>query len=120
MRLDDKKVVTQRRHWRVRRKVEGSVDRPRLSLHFSHKHVYAQCIDDAAGHTIVALSTLDKVLRGQSLKANVQGARLLGEAFGKKVIASGISKIVLDRGTRSYRGALCAFADAVRGTGVDF
>jgi large subunit ribosomal protein L18 len=91
-----------------------------LSLHFSHKHIYAQCIDDAAGHTMMALSTLDKVLKEQSLKANVQGARFLGEVFGKKAIANGVSKVVLDRGTRSYHGALCAFADAVREAGVDF
>lgn len=120
MNLNDKQVVTQRRHWRVRRKVEGSADRPRLSLHFSHKHGYAQCIDDATGRTLVALSTLDKSLREQSVKANVQGARLLGEAFGKKAIACGISKVVFDRGARKYHGVLCAFADAVRSSKIDF
>jgi large subunit ribosomal protein L18 len=120
MRLEDKQIVEQRRRWRVRKKIQGTVIRPRLSLHFSHKHGYAQCIDDTNGHTVVALSTLDAALRGQSLKANVSGARLLGEAFGKKAITCGISKVVLDRGARKYHGVLSAFADAVRETGIDF
>jgi large subunit ribosomal protein L18 len=120
MNLNDKQVVTQRRHWRVRSKIEGNADRPRLSLHFSHKHGYAQCIDDTHGHTLVALSTLDKSLREQSVKANVIGARLLGEAFGKKAVSCGISKVVFDRGARKYHGILCAFADAVRSNKIDF
>jgi large subunit ribosomal protein L18 len=120
MRLKDKQVVMQRRRWRVRGKIEGTALRPRLSLHFSHKHGYAQCIDDASGHTLVALSTLDKALKEQSLGANVHGARLLGEAFGKKAVAYGISRVVFDRGARKYHGVLCAFSDAVRGMGIDF
>jgi large subunit ribosomal protein L18 len=120
MRLEDKQIVKQRRRWRVRGKIQGTMIRPRLSLHFSHKHGYAQCIDDTNGHTVVALSTLDTVLRGQSLKSNISSARLLGETFGKKAITCGISKVVLDRGTRRYHGVLRAFADAMRETGIDF
>jgi large subunit ribosomal protein L18 len=120
MRLEDKQRIAQRRRWRARRKVEGSAERPRLSLHFSHRHGYAQCIDDGQGRTLVALSTLDKTLREQALKANQSGAKVLGEAFGKKAIACGISKVVFDRGGRRYHGVLCAFADAAREAGLDF
>jgi len=120
MELKDRQAIARRRRWRVRRKVAGSAERPRLSLHFSHKHGYAQCIDDAQGRTLVALSTLDRALREQALKPNVAGAKVLGEAFGKKAVAGGISKVVFDRGGRHYHGVLCAFAEAARGTGLDF
>ncbi|MDR3143255.1 MAG: 50S ribosomal protein L18 [Puniceicoccales bacterium] len=120
MKLEDKQCIAQRRRWRVRRRIEGSAERPRLSLHFSHRHGYAQCIDDIQGRTLVALSTLDKVLREQALKANQAGAKILGEAFGKRAIACGISKVIFDRGERRYHGVLCAFADAAREAGLDF
>jgi len=114
MKLKKKKQLLQKRRWRVRKKVAGSSDRPRLSVHFSNKHVYAQCIDDAKGATLCFISTLSKELKDKKLRPNLEGATALGKEFGTKAKAAGIEKVVFDRGGRRYHGCVKAFADAAR------
>tara|TARA_B100001248_G_scaffold220746_1_gene176705 strand:+ start:146983 stop:147342 length:360 start_codon:yes stop_codon:yes gene_type:complete len=114
MNLKKKKQVLQKRRWRVRKKVCGSVERPRLSLSFTHKHMYAQCINDDEGKTLVQLSSLTKDLRSEGLKPNVEGAAKLGKVFGEKCKAAGIASVRFDRGSRRYHGAVKAFAEAAR------
>jgi large subunit ribosomal protein L18 len=117
--LNCKKDLKYRRRMRIRKAVLGTSVRPRLSLHFSGKHMYAQCVDDNLGRTLVYLSTVakDPVRR---LRANVEGAASFGEAFGKVALDAGIVDIVFDRDTKRYHGKVKAFADAVRSVGVKF
>jgi large subunit ribosomal protein L18 len=119
MSLDDKKVVMRRRRLRIRKGVLGTISRPRLSLHFSGKHIYAQCIDDDRGKTLVYLSTAAKdAVRG--LKVNVDGAVIFGKIFGEAALKVGVRDVVFDRGTKRYHGKVKAFADSVRNVGVRF
>lgn len=115
-----KAKLLQKRKWRIRKQVVGSAARPRLSVKFSSKHIYAQAIDDAAGATIVFLSSLDEELRKQNLKANLAGAKALGVAFAAKAKAAGINTVVFDRNGRPYHGKVKVFADAAREGGLKF
>ncbi|RME69789.1 MAG: 50S ribosomal protein L18 [Verrucomicrobia bacterium] len=115
-----KAKLLQRRRWRIRKKVNGTAERPRLSVRFTNKHIYAQCIDDDAGRTLVFLSSLDKDLRSQKVAANLKGAEILGKAFGEKAKAAGIDKVVFDRNGRRYHGCVKVFADSVRECGLNF
>jgi len=115
-----KAKLLQRRRWRIRKKVNGTAERPRLSVRFTNKHIYAQCIDDDAGRTLVFLSSLDKDLRSQKVAANLKGAEILGKAFGEKARAAGIDKVVFDRNGRRYHGCVKVFADSVRECGLNF
>ncbi|MDR1907045.1 MAG: 50S ribosomal protein L18 [Puniceicoccales bacterium] len=119
MNFDDKRIVKQRRRLRIRKKVLGTVSRPRLSLHFSGKHIYAQCIDDDCGKTLVYLSTAAKNAV-QGVKANIDGAVIFGKNFGEAALKVGIIDVVFDRGTKRYHGKVKAFADSVRSVGVRF
>jgi large subunit ribosomal protein L18 len=112
--------LLQKRRWRIRKKVTGTAARPRLSVKFSTKHIYAQAIDDDAGKTIAFLGTLDGSLRKQKLKANLAGAKALGLAFASKAKAAGISAVVFDRNGALYHGKVKAFADAAREGGLVF
>jgi large subunit ribosomal protein L18 len=119
MNFDDKKIIKQRRRLRIRKKVLGTLARPRLSLHFSEKHIYAQCIDDDQGRTLVYRSTAAK--NGvPAAKANGDGAVALGKIFGEAALKAGIDEVVFDRGTKRYHGKVKAFADSVRSVGVRF
>ena len=120
MNIEKKRELQQKRRWRIRRKVSGTVDRPRLSVHFSNKHIYAQCINDEDGSTLVSLSTLDKASRGDKNSANVEGAGTLGKAFSEKAKAAGVSKVVFDRNGRRFHGGVKAFAEAARNVGLKF
>jgi large subunit ribosomal protein L18 len=115
-----KAQLLQRRRWRIRKKVSGTAARPRLSVKFSTKHIYAQAVDDTAGTTLVFLSSLDPELRKQKLAANLAGATALATAFAAKAKASGITTIVFDRNGARYHGKVKAFADAVRAGGIVF
>lgn len=117
MNLDHKKCVQLRRRLRIRKNVLGSAERPRLSLHFSEKHIYAQCIDDTCGRTLVYLSTQSK---NTAHKSNVAGATEFGKAFGDAAIKAGVQAVVFDRGIKRYHGKVKAFADSVRSVGVQF
>ncbi|MDR1413929.1 MAG: 50S ribosomal protein L18 [Puniceicoccales bacterium] len=116
----DRKVRSDKRKARVRKRIAGDASRPRLSVKFSGKHIYAQCVDDRNGLTLVFLSTLDEEIRKQKVLANVAGAALLGKVFAERVISAGIGRIVFDRGARKYHGCIKTFADAVREAGVLF
>ncbi len=120
MKLDKKKELLQKRRWRIRKKVSGTTERPRLSVHFSNKHIYAQCIDDEAGKTLLYVSSLDKDLRDQNLRATVTGATELGKMIGERAKAAGTERVVFDRGGRRYHGCVKAFADAAREAGLNF
>ncbi len=120
MKLEKKKELLQKRRWRIRKKVVGSAERPRLTVHFSNKHIYAQCIDDASGKTLVYLSTNGKDLIDQKLRPNIAGATKLGKVVGEKAKGAGIETVVFDRGGRLYHGCVKAFADAAREAGLKF
>jgi large subunit ribosomal protein L18 len=110
-----------RRHARVRNKVVGTADRPRLAVSRSHKHISAQAIDDAAGRTLVSASSNEADLR-KSLKgggANIAGAEAVGKLIGSRAKQAGITRLVFDRGGFAYHGRVAALADAVRAQGLE-
>ena len=115
-----KAQLLQRRRWRIRKKVNGTAARPRLSVRFTSKHIYAQAVNDDAGSTLVFLSSLDPELRKQKLSANLAGAKALAAAFAARAKASGITTIVFDRSGAPYHGKVKAFAEAVREGGIVF
>ena len=114
MKLKKKQKLLQKRRWRIRKKVKGTAECPRLSLCISHQHIYAQCIDDVVGKTTVYLSTLSKDFKGKDCKPNVAGAAVLGKEFGQKAKTAGVNRVVFDRGGRRFHGAVKAFAEAAR------
>ena len=116
-----RKHATHRRHRRIRRKVVGSADRPRLAVFRSHQHIYAQLIDDTTHHTIVSSSTLDPAVR-QSLdsSSNQAAAAIVGKQVAERAIAAGVSEVVFDRGGKLYHGRVKALADAARAAGLKF
>lgn len=111
----------ERRHRRVRKKVYGTPERPRLSVFRTLKHIYAQVIDDTRGHTLAAASTLDPQLRDRldGLKKMDQ-AKLVGELVAQRALQRGIKQVVLDRGGYLYHGRVKALAEAVREGGLEF
>jgi len=117
MKLEKKKSLLQKRRWRIRKKVSGTTDRPRLAVHFSNKHIYAQCIDDVKGHTMLYVSSLCK---DSSLKANVEGAVAIGRSVAERAKAAGINSVVFDRSGRRYHGCIKSFAEAAREGGLQF
>ena len=120
MSLARQKAVRQRLRWRVRKKIRGTAECPRLSVCFTNKHIYAQCIDDENGKTIVSTHTHAKDTRDSKLKNNVQSAAEIGKIITEKAKAAGIEKVVFDRGTRRYHGAVKALAEAARENGLNF
>ena len=112
--------LLQNRRWRIRKKVAGTAARPRLSVRFTARHIYAQAINDDAGSTLVFLSSLDAELRKQKLKANLAGAKALGVAFAAKAKSAGIASVVFDRSGAPYHGKVKTFADAAREGGLQF
>jgi large subunit ribosomal protein L18 len=115
-----KAMLLQKRRWRIRKKVAGTAIRPRLSVKFSAKNIYAQAINDDAGTTLVFLSSLDADLRKQKLKANIAGAKVLGTAFAEKAKAAGVTSVVFDRSGARYHGKVKVFADSAREAGLVF
>ncbi len=112
--------LLQKRRWRIRKKVKGTVERPRLSVRFTSKHIYAQAINDDTATTLVFVSSLDAELRKQKVGANIAGAKALGSAFAAKAKAAGISSVVFDRSGARYHGKVKEFADAAREGGLVF
>ena len=113
-------MLAQKRRFRVRNRIVGTAERPRLVVRFSNKHISAQCIDDREGKTLVSLTSLSKELSGEKILANVAGAVALGSKLGEKMKSAGITAAVLDRGSRRYHGCVKSFADAVREAGINF
>jgi large subunit ribosomal protein L18 len=114
--------ATERRKARVRRAIRATANgRPRLSVHRSSKHIYAQIIDDANGVTLAAASTLEKDLRG-SLKtgADVAAAQAIGKLVAERAVAAGVKDVVFDRGSFIYHGRVKALAEAAREGGLNF
>jgi len=109
----------QRRHRRVRKKVRGTAERPRLSVFRSARHVYAQLIDDVGGQTIASASTMEKESRG-GVTATVDAATAVGKRLGERAKAAGVSAAVFDRGGFRYHGRVAAVADGARETGLKF
>ena len=110
-----------KRHERVRKRVFGTAERPRLAIFRSQKHLYAQAIDDYAGKTLFAFSTnAEKFRKTHSNGRSVEAAKKLGETFGAKLLSKGIRKIVFDRGGYKYHGRIKALAETLRTKGVDF
>ena len=115
----DKATVRRAVHKRIRRKVQGTAERPRLAIYRSLNHIYAQVIDDEQGRTIAAASTTEKDLRG-STGGNVEAAERVGRAIAERASAKGISSVVFDRGGYLYHGRVKALADGARKEGLKF
>jgi len=117
----NKKEHTQKRHRRVRVKLSGTTEAPRLAVYRSTKHIYAQIIDDVKGVTLVSASSIDKDLREKFLHGgNVDAAKAVGEALAKKALKVKIKDVVFDRGGFLYHGRVAALADAAREAGLNF
>ena len=108
-----------RRHSRVRRKVQGTAERPRLAVFRSNKHISAQLIDDRAGRTVAAASTTEADLRGGST-GNIEAAQQVGRLIAERAKAAGVAQVVFDRGGNLYHGRVAAVADAARDAGLEF
>jgi large subunit ribosomal protein L18 len=113
-----KREARLRRHRRVRKKVQGTSDRPRLAVFRSNKHISAQVIDDRAGATLVAVSTVEPDLRSSG--GNVAGAVRAGELLAERAKKAGIETVVFDRGGFMYHGRVAALAEAARTGGLEF
>jgi len=116
-----KNVARLRKHIRVRKKVEGTPERPRLNVFRSLNHIYAQVIDDTTGNTIAAASTLDSALRGK-LKSggNKEAAKEVGKLIAQKAMDKGVKQVVFDRGGYLYHGRVKELAEAAREAGLEF
>ena len=122
-RTTDRTRLRLRRHARVRIKVNGTAECPRLAVHRSNRHISAQLIDDTTGHTLAAASSTDPDLRGSLGKTgggNVSGAESVGRLLGTRAKAAGITKAVFDRGGFVYHGRIAVLADAARAEGLEF
>ena len=109
-----------RRHRRIRKKLSGTAERPRLCVRKSLNHLTAQIIDDVNGRTLVGLSTHSTELRKQVKSGNVEGAKVLGKIVAEKAKANKIDSVIFDRGGHLYHGRIQALAEAVREAGLQF
>ncbi len=106
------------RHYRVRKRVSGTPARPRLAVFRSNRYIYAQVIDDVAGHTLASASSMEKDLRGERL--NVETASKIGKLVAERAQSAGVGKVVFDRGGFPFHGRVKALADAARKAGLEF
>lgn len=113
-------VIRQRVHTRIREKMSGTAERPRLNVYRSLNHIYTQLIDDASGVTIAAASSQGKKGEEQVYGGNVEAAKLVGKLIAERGLEKGIKKIVFDRGGYLYHGRVKALAEAARAAGLDF
>ena len=119
--VNDRKANRKERHKRVRKKVKGTLERPRLAVFKSSKHIYAQLINDIKAYTIVSSSTLDPDFRQKmSSTGNIAAAKLVGQILAQKALDKGIEKAVFDRGGFIFHGRIKALAEAVREAGLKF
>ena len=118
MKLSKKRELRQKRRWRIRKKVRGTAERPRLTICFTNKNIHVQCIDDSVARTLVATSTNEKDMLG--VLPNLDGSAKLGKIFSERIKASGLTTVVFDRAGRKYHGCVKAFAEAVRDAGIEF
>lgn len=116
-----KKAVSRKRTLRVRKKLQGTAERPRMCIVKTIKHIHVQLIDDVNGKTLVAASTLDKDLRTAGCKGrSVASGRMVGEKVAARSLEKGISEVIFDRGSSKYHGVLAALADSARQQGLKF
>ena len=109
------------RHVRIRKRVTGTAERPRLAVHFSGKNIYAQVIDDVAGRTLAAAATTEKSLEAdKSMRANCATAARIGKLLAERTKGANVTRVVFDRGGFRYHGKVKALADAAREGGLDF
>ncbi len=116
-RRDSKNIIRLRVHKRIRSRVSGTQERPRLAVFRSVKHIYAQVIDDTKGHTVVAASSSEKDLKNGG---NVTGAKEIGKLVAERAKDKGIKAVVFDRGGYQYHGRVKALAEAAREAGLEF
>jgi len=114
----EKKEIRNRIHARIRRKLRGTTERPRLAVFRSVAHIYAQVIDDGAGATLVSASSVDK--GGKTNGGNVAAAKAIGKLVAERAKEKGIRQVVFDRGGYQYHGRIKALADAARAAGLEF
>ena len=114
----NRKEIRRRVHARIRKKVAGTTERPRLAIHYSNQHIYAQVIDDVAGRTLAAASTLDKEVENAS--SNVASAQKVGSLIAERAKAANVGTVVFHRGGHLYHGKVKALADAAREGGLQF
>jgi large subunit ribosomal protein L18 len=119
--IKKKRAVLKRRHLRLRKRLEGTAERPRLAVYRSSKHIYAQIIDDVTGRTLLAAGTLQEPVKG-SVKStgNIAAAAKVGAALAAKAKEAGIKAVCFDRGGRMYHGRIKALAEAARKGGLKF
>lgn len=115
----DRNAVRKKRHQRVRRKLSGTNERPRLNIYRSNKHIYAQLIDDEKGVTVASASTADKDLNANGT-GNEDAAKQVGELIAKRAVEKGYKSVVFDRGGYLYHGRVKALAEAAREAGLEF
>jgi large subunit ribosomal protein L18 len=121
MRSEKKWELAERRHRRVRKKIQGTAERPRMSVCFTGRNIHVQFIDDQTGRTLASASTLGKsVPEGDGLTANVKSAKKVGQVAAELARAKGIQTVVFDRGAAKYHGKVKALADAAREAGLKF
>ena len=114
-----KAELKSRRHARLRQKVSGTAERPRLAVFRSNRHIVAQVIDDTVGHTIAAASTVEPALRGGST-GDIEAARAIGSLIAERAKDKGVTAVIFDRGGARYHGRVAALADAARAAGLEF
>ena len=116
-----KNTIRLKRHWRLRKNINGTAERPRLNVFRSLNNIYAQVIDDVNGVTLVSASSLDKEIKDQNVSGgNAEGAKLVGALVAKRAIEKCITTVVFDRGGYIYHGRVAALADAAREAGLKF
>ena len=121
MRTEQKHQLAVRRRWRIRKKVSGTKDRPRMSVCFTNKNIHIQFVDDATGATLASASTTSKATPDKDkLAANVGGAKVMGTLAAKAALEKGIKRVVFDRGGAPYHGKVKALAEAAREAGLEF
>lgn len=116
----DRKAARDKIRRRMRGKVRGTAERPRVAVFRTTKHIYAQAIDDGSGRTVAHASTLDGDVRGGTTGGNVEAAKKVGAALGQRLKAAGVESVVFDRGGNRYHGRIKALADAAREAGLKF
>ncbi len=115
-----KHEARRRRHERIRSRIRGTARRPRLSVYRSNKHIYAQLIDDLAGHTLAAASTLDDEVDREAAADETGEAEQVGRLIGERASEAGVEACVFDRGGNQYAGRVAALAEGAREAGLDF
>lgn len=121
IRKESRSKIRAKKHYKLRNRINGTSERPRLSVFRSNDHMYAQIIDDTVGKTLVSASTLDKDVKAELEKTNnVEAATVVGTVVAKKALEKGITTVVYDRGGFVYEGKVKALAEAAREAGLEF